>query len=178
MATLHAVVQHSWWLHVLDVWSGRPLGTSNLGYNRGFIHFPGTKIPVEGLFIYLFVYLLLIKMSQRYPHPGGPLLARANLMHTPHLGLVPHISTPRCRIRACMKEKGNCYHFAFSIDVFFLPRAATARDLYQNIPFHQSLQLNTPPQKSLSFCATISCLKWSQASPGWVRSFMVSQEVE
>lgn len=60
-------------------------------------------------------------MSQEYLSLGGLLLARANLMHTSHLGLVPHISIPRWRIRACMKGKGNCYHFAFSIDVFFCP---------------------------------------------------------
>lgn len=112
-------VQHSWWLLVLDVWSGRPLGTSNLGYNRGSIHFPDTETPAGGLCIYFFVYLLLIKMSQRYPAPSGLLLARATLMPTPHLGFVPHISIPRCRIRACLKEKGNCCHFPFSIDGFF-----------------------------------------------------------
>lgn len=73
------------------------------------------------------VIFMLIKMSQRYPSPGGLLLARANLMHTSHLRLVPHISISRCRIRACMKGKGNCYHFAFIdafiyfIDVFFCP---------------------------------------------------------
>lgn len=133
-ATLPADVQHraaGGSLYLMgglgDLWAPQTWGTAE------FHTLPWHQNPWRIIF-------LPIKMSH-----GGPLLARADLMHTSHLAWLPHI-------RACMKGKGNCHHFAFSIDVLFCPGL-----LLKWICIRISLFIKAynwmHPQKSLSFDA-------------------------
>lgn len=139
---------HMVMLYLAQEASGQEQSTSHLkGGGQGRLHTLPKK--TVGLFC------MLIKMSQRYLPNGDVLLYQDNLMPAlvacslpcvctsllwmwTNLGLVLHISIPRCRITACMKGKGNCNHFAFSIHAS-LRRAAVEVDLYQNIPFFSRL---------------------------------------
>lgn len=124
--------QSCWWLLVLDGRSGRPLGTSNLGYSR-VSYTSLTPKPLENYFPANKDVPWWSSSSQSWSDAHlSPCLA------PPHQGL--------------HERKRELPPFCLQYWCFVLPRTALEMDLYQNIPFHQSLQLNASPKKSFFWC--------------------------